>query len=295
MNFNSLKREAIDFLSPKECPFKLVRIGGRGDGSYVIPDCLKGITDALSPGVANCKSFEDELSNGYAINCHMCDASVRKEDIDSYLIREKQTFVSKYINPYCSSDSIRLPDWLRQLELGKTQNDLLLQMDIEGDEYVNIIDTPSSLLNKFRIIVLELHGICDFCSPENLRKRMFLIPALLKLSLTHICVHAHPNNAGIERFDNDTSRNFPDYLEITLLRKDFFSDDCPPHFTGDYMDQYIQNIPTSKPLVLNLNWRVPIKNTNTLIFSKKLIVKIAETMLALRVRLAIARNVIVRR
>lgn len=109
---NSLAIEALNFLSPKVCSYQLIRFGGTHDGSYILPDCLDTITDAISPGVATSKTFEDELSDNHDINYHMCDASVPIADIFPYLLDGKQTFLSKYLSPYRTNLNICLEDWL---------------------------------------------------------------------------------------------------------------------------------------------------------------------------------------
>lgn len=37
------------------------------------------------------------------------------------------------------------------------EGDLMLQMDIEGGEYLSLINASDKLLNRFRIIALEIH------------------------------------------------------------------------------------------------------------------------------------------
>ena len=46
---------------------------------------------------------------------------------------------------------------------------LLLQMDIEGAEYRNILATYDETLARFRVIVLEVHGLGKFLDAPTLR------------------------------------------------------------------------------------------------------------------------------
>lgn len=55
------------------CPY--VRIGGNGDGAYIIPDDLIGIKTCISPGVCNSKHFEDEIEKDCGIGSILIDYS----------------------------------------------------------------------------------------------------------------------------------------------------------------------------------------------------------------------------
>ena len=69
------KTEVLGILKPKPCPYPLIRIGGKSDGAYLVPDDLEGIDSCFSPGVCNSKRFEDHLAKEYAIKSYMCDFS----------------------------------------------------------------------------------------------------------------------------------------------------------------------------------------------------------------------------
>ena len=47
--------EVFQLLKPKASKTPLIRIGGDGDGSYLVPDDLEGITACFSPGVNRIK------------------------------------------------------------------------------------------------------------------------------------------------------------------------------------------------------------------------------------------------
>ena len=46
--------------------------------------------------------------------------------------------------------------------LSRCKQGRILQIDIEGAEYRNLLITDSITLNRFRIIVIELHGLRKF-------------------------------------------------------------------------------------------------------------------------------------
>ena len=67
-------------------------------------------------------------------------------------------------------------------------------MDIEGAEYRNLINCSSQLLNKFRIIIIEIHDVRKYL---NTNIRPYNFESLInKLLYNHKVVHVHGNNCG---------------------------------------------------------------------------------------------------
>ena len=52
----------IEKFRPKSVGKKLIRIGGNGDGGYLLPDDLSHISACFSPGVDVTSTFEEELA-----------------------------------------------------------------------------------------------------------------------------------------------------------------------------------------------------------------------------------------
>lgn len=211
--------DSISIMKPKPSPYKLKRIGGKGDGAYLIPDDLDGIEACFSPGVNNYKNFEDELTDTYGIKCHMCDYSSDIADFKTPLREGSQTFKKMWLDIDSDINTISLEQWIEELSL-KTDRDLLLQMDIEGAEYRNLLSCKNSILQRFRIIVLELHGLHIANNEAEFEKE--LGPLLRKLDINFICVHAHPNNCSRDFVLEKTGFNIPNVLELTFLRRDRF-------------------------------------------------------------------------
>jgi hypothetical protein len=212
-DFSAVSAELLRLMKPQPCPMPLVRLGGCGDGAYLIPDDLDGIEACFSPGVDNFKNFEDELTLGYGIQCHMCDFASDIEQFQTPLVEGHQTFDKKWLDPDGVIDSISLDDWVNRYCPGS--QDLILQMDIEGAEYKNILASDPVLLSRFRIIVLELHWLCDAVK-EGESSQLFAL--LQKLYQTHRVVHAHANNCCGEHIDPGSGISIPNIIELTYLR-----------------------------------------------------------------------------
>lgn len=244
---------AINVMIPKPSPCELVRIGGDSDGAYLVPDDLEGVQACFSPGVFNFKDFEDELASRYGIRSYMCDFSSDVEKFATPMIQGMQVFDKKWLDVSGDSNSFTLDEWVN-LYVPDASCDLLLQMDIEGAEYRNLLGASRQTLNRFRIIVVEMHGLHSFTNRDEAEKG--LIPALKKLSSTHICVHAHPNNCCGDFFYKGAGMKIPHVIELTFLRRDRLRrkgarliEPSLPH-----PRDIKQNVDCFPPLCLDENW-----------------------------------------
>ena len=197
----------INKLYPMDTEHKLVRVGSSESGGYLLPDLFEGIIACFSPGVGNDISFDLFISENYNIKSHLADGSVENPSTHPL-----HSFIKKFIAPKCNETCIDLDTWVSSHQY---QNDLMLQMDIEGHEYVNILMCSEALLDSFRIIVLELHDLDHAFTKTGYN----ILEAFIdKITKNHTVVHAHPNNC--RRLVKCGLHSFPPVLEITLLRND---------------------------------------------------------------------------
>jgi len=203
-----LVTELIRKLHPIEAP--LVRIGGEGDGGYLVPDELQGIKTCFSPGVSTNSSFEYELSIKYDIKSYLADFSVESPT----LMSKNFDFIKKYIGSKNSAYEIVFEDWI--LTNSIKNEDLILQMDIEGGEYENIISLNPKVLKQFRILIIEFHNLELLLDAKAFP---ILESCFLKILEFFSVVHIHPNNN--EHVEKCKTLEIPRVLEFTFLRKDF--------------------------------------------------------------------------
>ena len=200
---------AISLLRPVSIQTPLIRIGGQGDGGYLLPDDLDGIDACFSPGVDDVATFETQLARDYHIPCFLADASVDRSPSAHPLI----TFEKKFIGSDPSENFIGLEDWVAQRQAGT--GDLVLQIDVEGAEFDIFAHLSDTTLMRFRTIVIELHQLHNLFS----RGALPLITSFFrKLTKFHHVVHLHPNNCAPAVTRNGIS--VPPLLEVTLNRKD---------------------------------------------------------------------------
>ena len=205
----------IKKVRPVTTKHELIRIGGQGDGGYLIPNDLEGIKACFSPGVNNTADFEQSMAD-LGIPSFMADYSVDGSPISNPLF----DFEKKFLGDKNDIQYMTLENWVSRK--APKEGDLILQMDIEGGEYPTIAAAPLDVLRRFRVIVIEFHRL------RRLRGQAYyqmISAAFDKLSKEFYIVHIHPNNysrVGVYR-----GVPIPGVMEFTFLRKDRVSKFVP--------------------------------------------------------------------
>jgi hypothetical protein len=197
-------RTVMTSLRPLDTGVRLIRFGPQGDGGYLIPDELEDLEACFSPGVFSISGFEKDCAER-GLKVFLADASVEGPAETHELFH----FSKIFIGGQTQGNFFSLADWVAQSGQGNS-GDLLLQMDIEGGEYEVIRETSPDLLKRFRIMVIEFHGLDDM----NEEKRR----VLQKILKTHACLHLHPNNCLQPVQFRDLT--IPPVMEFTFLRRD---------------------------------------------------------------------------
>jgi hypothetical protein len=195
-------------LRPQDCGIDLIRIGSSRDGGYLIPDDLGGIEYCFSPGVSSISDFENQLADRN-IKSFLADYSVDGPPV----ARSEFTFDKKFLGPFDDGKYFTLASW-KDKYLKDYAGDLILQMDIEGAEYEVILSAPDGLLDQFRIMGIEFHGVDRLYDAFTFRLLSSCFEKLLRLF--HV-VHIHPNNFGesVRRGELEV----PVTMEFTFLNK----------------------------------------------------------------------------
>jgi hypothetical protein len=225
-----------------------MRIGDNCDGSYLVPEDLSGIAACFSPGVNNFKHFEDTLVDAYGIDSHMCDFSSDVHRFRTPLKEGRQTFQKKWLDVRTEGDNISLDDWIGDKS---PSGDLLLQMDIEGAEFRNLLSASDAALARFRIIVLEVHALEYMRSALVLRN--VISPFFKRLAGFYSVIHAHPNNCCGDFVIPGTSIRIPNVLELTYIRKDRLDPPRYPPLLPHPLD-VSRNVQGKPPLFLGEEW-----------------------------------------
>jgi len=227
-------------MSPIDPGRPLRRIGGGGDGGYLVPDDIEGIAAVFSPGVSNVADFELEFAER-GVPCFLADRTVDGPPVP----HARFHFVQRHLAAKATDDTITLDD--RVGSSFSAPGDLLLQMDIEGAEYEVLAAASQATLSRFRIIVLELHDL------HHARRAAFLdriSRAFKRLHETHAIVHLHPNNCRAPR--KWLGLRIHPVMEITMLRRDRVRRMTPVRTLPHPLDR--SNIPGAREWALDENW-----------------------------------------
>lgn len=200
-------RYLFSLLSVVDPGLPLMRLGSGHDGGYVVPDDLDGVVACYSPGVDTVSTFELALA-AKGIPSFLADASVSGPPVNHPLLDFEPLFLGATTRP----GWITLEDWIALK--GPEAGDLILQMDIEGGEWAVLLATPLSLLSRFRVIVLELHGLHEAYRRQHLST---MVGALSKLNRDFVPIHVHANNYEFPVAAQGLL--LPPVLEVTYLNK----------------------------------------------------------------------------
>ena len=195
-------------LAPVPVKTPMIRLGSEEDGGYLLPDDFGGISAVISPGVSTEISFDLAMAER-GKDVFMLDASVEGPPLD----RPEFHFRKKFLNTVEDSDNIRLATLCDKIK--PVKDDLLLQMDIEGAEYLVLLDADDRILSRFRIMVIEFHRLDQMFEPERFELMQAVFRKLLR---THHVVHIHPNNCAPAIVLEDFA--VPPVMEFTFYRKD---------------------------------------------------------------------------
>jgi hypothetical protein len=185
--------------------FDLIRVGGSGDGGYVMLNNLDNIDGVLSLGIGQDVSWDLEISQKVRL-IHLYDHTI--EGLPE-LLPGSQWFKEKIVakgDPTGTSfeDAIkRLPN----------SNRLILKCDIEDSEWEIISNCDSEILGKFDQIVMEFHWLTDKLFTQ---KYELMLQTFEKIAQTHSVINIHGNNYA--NFEIIANSPIPDVIEISYAR-----------------------------------------------------------------------------
>ncbi len=187
-----------------------IRIGGAGDGGYVLVDQLDPRQPVLSLGIGPTVTFDHDLATrGHHIV--MFDHTI------AALPQEHRNFTWHKLGVAAEAQPEASLATLAELVglLPASMAEPILKMDVEGAEWEVLAAVEPALLRRFTQITLELHTLLQLHEPEF---NALAHAALTKLVADFVPVHVHGNNFGALGFTAGLA--CPDTLEVTLVRRD---------------------------------------------------------------------------
>ena len=189
------------------------RFGSRNDGGYVLLEDFQEVDRAFSFGIEQNASWDlDVAQRGLTVYQfdHTVDPPISG---DARLI-----FAKKRICSEAGPESENLSSLIERHDKQNANPNILMKLDIEGDEWAVFDATPLELLRRFSQIVGEFHYFQGFFDPDW---RQLFARVLTKLSEAYAVVHVHANNYG--GFSNVANVVVPNVLEITFANRVIYS------------------------------------------------------------------------
>ena len=187
------------------------RLGRSRDGGYVMLDDFEGITTALSLGIGDDVSWDLDLARR-GIPVEQYDHTIPRAPKPHPLFTFHPQRVAAVAD--CTGPGMRsLTDLLQ--EARDRRQDLILKIDIEGDEWEIFAQIDPELLKCVRQITGEFHGFREVMDDAWYRRATL---ALTRLTMNHAVVHLHGNNIGQRLVAGGIV--FPESLEITLANRE---------------------------------------------------------------------------
>ncbi len=232
--------EIINLLRPEDLGYKYQRIGGKTDGSYVVPEIIKEMNYCFSAGYGGDCSFEKELEK-YYIKSFLADYS-----FDAPKELKNFEYTKKFIKSFSDQKSIDINSWIEKKTLDD-QKKMILQIDIEGSEYEVIHAISEKNLKRFDILIIEMHNL--FMLNNQIFHKYFL-SCIEKIRTFFDVFYLQPNNCcGTSNFNGVV---FPNVLEITFLNKSKVK--YKENFKDENKNLFVKNIKNKKEIILPNYW-----------------------------------------
>ncbi|HYE84799.1 MAG TPA: FkbM family methyltransferase [Vicinamibacterales bacterium] len=204
--------QIIDLLSPMDVDAGYVRLGKHHDGGYVMVDDItpETVDAAYGFGISRDVSWDQAIA-ARGISVLLFDHLVREFPPLGPRARAFKVGITGHQRG-------PLLQTLGELvaEHGHGDSDrLILKMDVEGAEWDVLNQVPGAVLDQFRQIVIEFHGLTAAVHRGD--EFAEVIEALRRLNVTHQSVHVHGNCARLPLWVGPLV--LPDLLEVTFVRR----------------------------------------------------------------------------
>lgn len=187
---------------------KLIRLGSKFDGGYVIPNDYGSCPLLISIGLGNNIDFERDFLSNPNKKVIGIDASIDKLQIERFT--HIQSFVKGKKDLNSTSN---LKSFESIFPLKSVPDNSILKVDCEGDELKILDDLNNKMLEKFRILIIEIHNI-----PKSLATDYQLFRrVMIKIYSQFQSIHIHANNGTpIFRFNEGVMFHT---VEITFVQR----------------------------------------------------------------------------
>lgn len=190
-----------------------IRIGGLGDGGYVCVDDFAGLNVALSFGIGNNVTWDEDVADR-GLTVYQFDHTV-----DAPRPTDSRMRFSKLMIRELPGDSAQTLDSLITIhDIGQLRPNILLKIDIENYEWPVFDLADPALLSRVAQITGEFHAF-EFMAYPEWRARCRRV--IEKLTSIFAVVHVHANNYASTT--TLSSVYFPNVIELTFINRRLYN------------------------------------------------------------------------
>jgi hypothetical protein len=192
--------------------FEKIRLGNNYDGGYIFIDDFTDVSLVLSCGISNdvtCDlAFADRGKQVLQFD-HTVDGPPISNP--KFMFRKQAIDASG-----ATAGSVKLWDVVDQ-EGNREKADLLLKIDIDGDEWATFANFPLEQLKRFRQISCEFHWSSRLKDPEFFA---LCVVAITNIRKAFFPAHLHANN--FRPFINLMGVPIPEVYEVTFVNSEIY-------------------------------------------------------------------------
>jgi hypothetical protein len=206
--------ELLRLIEPQKVQgFPKIRCGSDHDGGYILLDDFSRVGLALSFGINDDDNWDVSFADR-GIPVMQYDNSIDAGPTAHPLI----SFYKKTISDRISSSSTTLSEIISRYDMSGTEKrNILLKIDIEGDEWRVLDATPECDLQKMSQIVCEFHGMSLLLDADFYKRAL----RVFKKLHSHFGVyHVHGNNHG--EIVSIANIAIPDVIEISFANRSLY-------------------------------------------------------------------------
>ena len=185
---------------------KKVRIGRNQDGGYILLNDFENIKIAYSFGINNEISFDKDLADKN-IDIFMYDHTIDRLPFQNKRFHWKKIGLTGKIGKINNKKTIQE---LMNENGHINEKNMILKIDIEGEEWDVLDNISTDILTKFKYIIVEFHFNNKFAS--------YYLKVFTKINRSHQIFHLHCNNFGTLIYFEDSI--ICNALEISFIIKE---------------------------------------------------------------------------
>lgn len=206
-NYYKDLKTALKLYKIDGCECARVGLPGR-DGGYVMLNNFSESSIAYSFGICDDVSWDNIMAEmGYDI--YQYDHTINALP---WYRKEFHWFKEGIAGTDTENEQLKSLKYFLDRNGHSDKKNMILKMDVEGAEWDFLETVTPEVLKQFDQIVFEMHNLVR--SKDSKR----ILRLLKKLNKTHVLIHIHGNNCGVQLKMGNTI--FPDVIETSYVSRD---------------------------------------------------------------------------